>query len=150
MLIYFSKSPLEHVCFKCSSRACLYPLTEEENHHWERWLYKLFLYVLLLSWSREDQGMLKMAGLCSTRGFWVTTRRDLERLIRAYFWQQLAVCDRTCYLRPSLSQALCFCWKTPKAASGQWLQGFSFFCVGSRTANKVAAVEVEETMRMIL
>lgn len=51
-----------------------------------------------------------------------------ERLIWAHRWQQLAVCDRTCSLGASLSEAPRFCWKMPKAASWHsWQVCFPFF-----------------------
>lgn len=57
----------------------------------------------------------------------MTIRWKWGRLILAYLWQQLAVCDRTCSLRPSLSKAPCSCWKTLRAASWHLLHVSSMF-----------------------
>lgn len=57
-----------------------------------------------------------------------TIRKNSERLIWAHLWQHLAVCDRTCSLRPSLSEAPYFSWKMLKAASWHLLTSLLPFC----------------------
>lgn len=151
MLIYFSKSPLKRVCFKCSSRACLYLLSVQGG----KTLWKMDVETFFSSWSCCSHGHKRIGGISkwltvlygnkatvsrwfSTRGFRVTITGNLERLIWAYLWQQLTVCDRTCSLRPSLSETPYFCWKMPKAALWHSLQVcFLFLCAGFQHSARV-------------
>lgn len=139
---YISLRALSNVCFKCSSRRYLYPLTgrggEKKSSFGKMNVETFFRCCLVVTGGcgafQNGWHCCMVIGpqcLGSTVQVRVTIRWNSGEADPGIPLATVSACDRRCSFRPSLSVVPRSCWKMPKAASWQSLHVyFALFACG--------------------